>query len=148
MVTTIAILVTSVGLFLYWFRYTCLLILMAQTAQDHAEQVAAANQLRFLHLQRQLDAAMPADMDRICQALQRDFEVVAYLFRHASEFAGGGTLETLMLRADYGVMHGCYRLAKVFAPTRARGPLHEMCDIVNYFANALGERAVAASVQA
>ena len=41
--TTILIIVGSMLLFGYWFRYTCLLILSAKTTRDYAGEVAAAN---------------------------------------------------------------------------------------------------------
>ena len=49
------ILVFSSILFVYWFRYTCLLILNTKTAQDFARQVAATNQLSFPDVQRHID---------------------------------------------------------------------------------------------
>ena len=51
LVTTVIITASSVLLFGYWFRYTCLLILSAKTTRDFAGQVAAANQLGFLEVQ-------------------------------------------------------------------------------------------------
>ena len=41
--TTILIIVGSMLLFGYWFRYTCLLILSAKTTRDYAGEVAAAS---------------------------------------------------------------------------------------------------------
>ena len=53
-VTTVFITVSSVLLFGYWFRYTCLLILSAKTTRDFAGEVVMANQLGFLEVQAQL----------------------------------------------------------------------------------------------
>ena len=57
LISTVIITASSVLLFGYWFRYTCLLILSAKTARDFAGQVAAANQLGFLDVQNQLRGA-------------------------------------------------------------------------------------------
>jgi hypothetical protein len=142
MITTLAILVSSAGLFLYWFRSTCLLILRAQTKRDYAEQTAAANDLQFVHFRRQVEAGIPADMDRIRAALQQDYEIVTFLVKHASEFnASGDALEALMLELDYRIMGVVYSVAKVVSPNRARAALGEICAIVHYFANTVGERA-------
>ncbi len=54
LIVTLVITVSSVLLFGYWFRYTCLLILSAKTTRDYAADIAAANQLSFLQVQAQL----------------------------------------------------------------------------------------------
>ena len=111
-------------------------------------QVATANELSFLRVQRQLETGVPADMDRVSDLLARDYDMLSYLFKHAAELcAAGPSLETFMLRLDYRAMRCSYRIAKLISPARARGTLQEMCDIVNYLANSVGERAACAFVQ-
>jgi hypothetical protein len=147
MITSIAILVVSVGLFLYWFRYTCLLILSAKTTRDYAGDVAFANRLNFLEVQSQLAAQTRiltggAELDGLQARLQRDYEVVSYLARHAAEFqVGGHSLEDTMLRIDYKVMNTWFSVARSFSNSKATQALEEMCQIVGYFANSMGERA-------
>ena len=67
LVTTVIITVSSVLLFGYWFRYTCLLILSAKTTRDFAGQVAAANQLGFLEVQAQLRAKLSDNLDSLAR---------------------------------------------------------------------------------
>ena len=47
-IATILITASSVLLFGYWFRYTCLLVLNTKTVRDYASEVAAVHQLGFL----------------------------------------------------------------------------------------------------
>ena len=47
LVTTVIITVSSVLLFGYWFRYTCLLILSAKTTRDFAGEVATGESARL-----------------------------------------------------------------------------------------------------
>ena len=54
MLVSILIIVVSLALFLYWFRYTCVLILSAKTSRDYAAEIASANQLRFLETRTHL----------------------------------------------------------------------------------------------
>jgi hypothetical protein len=62
--------------------------------------------------------------------------MVAYLMRHAGELqVGGDSLESFMLRADYRVMKLWFRMSQ------SRAALQEMCRIVAYFANSMGEHA-------
>ena len=67
----------------YWFRYTCLLILSAETTRDYAADVATANQLSFLQVQTELRES-PADLDRLQASLDRDLAVVTSLIQNAS----------------------------------------------------------------
>ena len=55
LIATVTITVSSVVLFAYWFRYTCLLILSAKTARDYASDVAYSNKLGFPEVQAQLN---------------------------------------------------------------------------------------------
>jgi len=147
MITSIVILVVSVGLFLYWFRYTCLLILSAKTTKDYAGDVAAANQLNFVAVQSELAAAAEnvgasLELEQLTAALHRDYQVINYLVRHASDFrVAGYSLEDGMLRIDYQVMRCWYRVAGSISASTARNAVEEMAQIVGYFANSMGERA-------
>src|SRR3954462_2652271 len=83
LIATITITVSSVLLFGYWFRYTCLLILSTKTVRDYASDVAAANQLAFVEIQSQLRGASP-ELDRLRQLLDRDYAVLTSLLKHTS----------------------------------------------------------------
>ena len=54
MAISIIIIVLSTALFVYWFRYTCVLILRTRDARDYAQHVAEVNHLTFLTAQQQL----------------------------------------------------------------------------------------------
>jgi hypothetical protein len=143
LVATAIITVSSTLLFGYWFRYTCLLILSAKTTRDYAAEVATANQLSFLQVQRQLRETAIADLDGLQAALNRDYALLTYLIQH------GGTSETSMedrmLRIDYQVMSAWCRFSRSFSPAAARQALDEMSQVVAHFANAMGERATCAA---
>src|ERR1035438_8003276 len=82
LLATTLVTMSSVALFGYWFRYTCLLILSTKTAQDYAAQVATANQLGFLEVRAQLQAAS-TNLDGLCASLDRDYSVLSGLLKHA-----------------------------------------------------------------
>jgi hypothetical protein len=141
-ITSIVILAVSLGLFLYWFRYTCLLILSAKTSRDYAREVAESNGLGFVNVQKQLPSLMGSkNLDPLQVSLQRDYEVVSGLMRHASDLkVSGFPLEDVMLRVDFFVMRSWYAAARSLAPKQAAVAVGEMCQIVSYFANTMGER--------
>ncbi|MCC7499877.1 MAG: hypothetical protein IT160_20015 [Bryobacterales bacterium] len=141
MVASIFIIIFSVALFVYWFRYTCLLILSARTAQDYARRVAEANQLGFLELQPVLAGSADVSLDGIHSALSRDYRVITYLLSHAGNFQDEGSgMERLMLRIDFRVMSVLYRVVPETSPVYARRVLSEMAEIISHFANSMGER--------
>lgn len=142
MIASFLIIGFSVLLFLYWFRYTCLLILRAKTTRDYAEQVATANQLRFREVQSELSLPAADHFDALRESLDRDYRVLSCLLQHAAEFeVRGYRLEQGMLKADYLLMKVWYALTRRIARSQARLALEEMTFIVGHFANTFGERA-------
>ena len=141
LVATATITLSSAGLFVYWFRYTCLLILSTKAARDYTVAVALANQLQVLEVQAALPEASSADLQRLHQLLERDYKVLSHLFRSGS--SGERDLEERMLGLYYRVMAATYGASRGFSESFARKALEEMSLVVAHFANALGERAVA-----
>src|SRR6266446_6763421 len=105
LVATVTITVSSALLFVYWFRYTCLLILNTKAARDYTAEFAMENELQVLEVQAALPADSNADLDRLHQLLDRDYKVLSYLFRNA---AGERDLEERMLGLYYRVMAASY----------------------------------------
>lgn len=148
MFASIIIISFSFLLFLYWFRYTCLLILSAKTTRDYAGQVAAANQMEFPTIQASLRVETTGEsLDALSRSLERDYVLVTSLLRHASQFQVGAlTVEQRMLMIDYQVMKMWFSLSCRFPKLgNAKNALEEMSGIVAHFANEMGERAAAAS---
>ena len=141
LVATITITVSSVLLFGYWFRYTCLLILSAKTTRDFAGEVASANQLGFLEVQSQL-RANAVDLGPLCDALDRDYLVLARLMQQ-----GGlaSSVEKRMLAINYKLTRAWYRVSSQVSAAAARKALDEMSMMVAHFANVMGEQAAGAT---
>ncbi|MBL8178497.1 MAG: hypothetical protein JNK48_27735 [Bryobacterales bacterium] len=151
MFVSIVIIALSMLLFLYWFRYTCLLILSTKTAKDYTTKVASANQLEFPGIVSRLKTVAEgdavADMGALQQSLERDYRLLTGLLQHAAQFQMGGlTLEQRMLMIDYQVMKLVFGAShRMVQPEHARKALAEMADIVAHFANAMGERSAVAA---
>jgi Skp family chaperone for outer membrane proteins len=145
LVATVVITVSSVLLFGYWFRYTCLLILSAKTTRDFAGEVATANQLGFLQVQSQLRESS-ADLDRLRDALDRDYAVLMRLLKQAGDSSSeGSSIEKRMLEINYRLVGAWYRLSRQFSAAAARRALEEMSLVVEHFANLMGEQAASPS---
>jgi hypothetical protein len=141
LVATITITVSSVLLFGYWFRYTCLLILSAKTTRDFAGEVAAANQLGFLEVQSQL-RANAVDLGPLCDALDRDYLVLARLMQQGD---ASSSVEKRMLAINYELTRAWYRVSRHVSAAAARKALDEMSMMVAHFANVMGEQAAGAA---
>jgi len=141
LVATITITVSSVLLFGYWFRYTCLLILSAKTTRDFAGEVAAANQLGFLEVQSQL-RANAVDLGPLCDALDRDYLVLARLMQQGDV---SSSVEKRMLAINYKLTRAWYRVSRHVSAAAARKALDEMSMMVAHFASVMGEQAAGAA---
>ncbi|MBZ5672868.1 MAG: hypothetical protein LAP61_01345 [Acidobacteriia bacterium] len=142
LIVTLVITVSSVLMLGYWFRYSCLLILSAETTRDYAADIATANQLSFLQVQAELREQQPADLNRLQASLDRDLAVVTYLIQNASGQGEWG-IEARMLKLNYRLMSTWCSVSQRFSPEAGRRALDEMSMIVSHFANSLGEQASA-----
>ena len=143
-IATVVITASSVVLFAYWFRYTCLLILSAKTARDFAAGVASQNNLAFPVVQAQLQQASTPDLDRLRASLDNDYRVVRDLLKCARNM-DEQSLETQMLAVNYKVMRAWYSVSRHFSGRAAAHALSEMSMVVSHFANLMGEQAASAA---
>jgi hypothetical protein len=137
LITTIAITAGSVALFLYWFRYTCMLILTAQSAHDYAGSLAETKGLEFPNVQAQLRTNANRDLDNLYRALDRDYAVIRPLL----ETSGTDAVQARMLGLYYQTLRACYTATRAFSPSATRRALDEMATVIAHFANVAGEAA-------
>jgi hypothetical protein len=133
MIASVLIITFSLVLFVYWFRYSCLLLLRRST-----EQPVAADRFNYSAVQQGLKDGQ--ELDPLRQSLDRDYRVLTYLLEHAA----GLELERLecrLLVLDYRVMQAWYRLTKSAAPHQARRALAEMADVLNALVGQIGSQA-------
>ena len=145
MVASSLILAISAVLLVYWFRYTCLLLLAQGEEREPANRVAEANRLSFPAVQHELDrGGAELALDTLHSALDRDYRILCYLLAHSAA-THGTSVERRVLLIDYRLMHMWYRLVRNASATRARKALREMSEIVTALA---GEMAVRAEAEA
>ena len=133
------IIIASSALFLYWFRYSCLLLLAEKRSAGYALRVASNIQLSFPQVQAALEA-LPhsAALDRLHARLDQDYHLLTDLLRHP----GGESIEHRILRIDYHIMRIWYQLTRSSRlMLQARKALEEMSWILGYFAAEIGESA-------
>ena len=144
MLASIIIIAVSAALFVYWFRYSCVLILNTKTIQNYAAEVAQSKELNFLEVQRALAAGQPAQLDQLRGELQRDYSRISGLLsdsinRAPNENSDGYLLERAMLGMSFRWLNVQYQVASRFSERTARAALLEMSQIVEHHANAFGE---------
>lgn len=149
MLPTLLIAAFTFVLFVYWLRYNCVLILKRQFPRDHVSEVAAANNLRLSEIRQALEnRPRVSELPNLYRQLTRDHRVVTALVRYTAIFQGGSyTLEQRLLALDFRFMQVVFLAAHVVAPKQARRALAEAVRVLGYFANVIGERAVAASAR-
>jgi hypothetical protein len=132
MVETILILAFSLALFVYWFRYTVLLLLSEEQVEDHGTVIGQLSVLETSQALRQMPGNVP--LDRLQIALDNDYRLLRYLLDHAAGM-GLRPVEHYLLILDYRIMRVWYRLA----PNRRA--LSEMASVLSYIAYRMGQRA-------
>jgi hypothetical protein len=139
MIETILIFAFCLALFIYWFRYTVILLLSEEQVEQHA---AVASHLKLSETREELVAAQgDVALDRLHRALQTDYRMLRYLLDHAAGL-GLRPLERYLLIFDFRIMGAWYRLSKRASAPQARRALQEMAGVLSYIAYKMGERSL------
>jgi hypothetical protein len=136
MVETILILGFSLALFVYWFRYTVLLLLSEEQVEGHTTVIGHLSVLETREALRQAHGELP--LDRLHRALDKDYRMLRYLLDHAAGM-GLRPLEHYLLILDYRIMQVWFRLM----PNKRA--LEEMAGVLSYIAYKMGERSASFS---
>jgi len=147
MIISAILVIVSTGLLLWWFRYSCRLILSAPSARDYTKEVAQANELRFLEVQQDLvKVSEPRQLDSLEEKLQRDYTLLNYLLQHGPAFlARNDRLEHRLLALHFHLMRAWYAVNCKLSLSTSRHALEEMTQVIGYFANKMGERCALAA---
>jgi hypothetical protein len=137
MVVSILIAAFSIVLVIYWFRYSCILMLRNSSLETEAGgtvdyQFSCGQVKELLRGETHLDG--------LERALERDYRLVTYLIDHAAGL-DLNSLEDRLLMLDCRVMRLYYRATKSAAPERARAALREMAEVLGILARRLDQRA-------
>ena len=138
MIASFLIIGFSLLLLVYWFRYSCILLLRSQV--ERTASASAVPDTRFCFAEVQARLRTTEVLDPLHLSLQRDYKILIYLLQHGA----GLSLESFedrLLVLDYKVMQWWYRLTKVAAPRQARRALYEMASILNVLAQKMSEQA-------
>ncbi|MFN7997612.1 MAG: hypothetical protein U0Q18_28600 [Bryobacteraceae bacterium] len=138
MIESILIIVFSLVLFAYWFRYTVLLLL---NADREAEVSGVMNQLRLAETREILSKAeADISLDPLIPALERDYRLLRYLMDHAAGLEMR-PVEEFVMAADFRLLRVWYSITRRISSSHARRALQEMAGILSYMANRMDERA-------
>ena len=77
MIASLVVIVFSAALLIYWFRYTCILLLRNGTEEVRATTAAIRSNFNFGEVQVRLETA--SELDPLHASLQRDYQVLTYL---------------------------------------------------------------------
>jgi len=142
MVETILILIFSFALFLYWFRYTVLLLLSEEQTESGGALIGQLSLLETREALRQ--PAADVRLDRLQKALDKDYRMLRYLLDHAAGM-GLRPLEHHLLILDYRIMNAWYRIIRFTSARQAWRALDEMAGVLSCIAHKMGQQATGAA---
>jgi len=138
MAASVVVIVFSSALLLYWFRYTC--ILLVRNGAEEVREASAAVQTSFSFGEVQKGLLNNSELDPLHRSLQRDYHVLTYLVSHASGLALA-SWEDRLLVWDYKLLQIWYAVTRTAAPEQARAALGEMAAVLGILAGRIGQRA-------
>jgi hypothetical protein len=137
-ILTIAI---SVLLLIYWFAYSCRLILESDASREYAGALASTMRLSFVHVEDHLKAgSQPESLDKLHVSLQRDYCILTSLL-HDNKGSDFDSIQKWTLMVYYRAMQVWFILTRRPAVPQARLALAEMSKVLSFFANSLGQHA-------
>jgi hypothetical protein len=136
MVTGVFIIAISVILFVYWLRYSCVMLL--RSAQERAEMSTLADE-RFNVSSVLEGLKTEGDLCSLERALERDYLVVTYLIEHAADLELA-SIENKLLVLDYKLMRLWSHLTRTVAPQQSRKALSEMASVLSVLVGQMGEQ--------
>jgi hypothetical protein len=136
MFASVLIIIFSTALLLYWFRYSCAMLL--QNGQSETLHTIDLATFRFGEIQNRLST--DTELEPLHALLRRDYQVLSYLAKNASGLNLDGMEERLLVW-DYKMMAFWYSLTQTAAPEQARQALREMASVLTLLAGRMGERA-------
>jgi hypothetical protein len=135
MITSLLIIAISAVLFVYWLRYSCLMLL--RSAQEGTVEGAVLEEpFNVSSVKERLKT--DTDLGALAQSLDRDYRLVTYLIEHAAglELA---SIENRLLVMDYRLMRVWSRVTRTLAPTHSRNALSEMAAVLSVLVAQMGE---------
>ena len=142
MVETILIIAFALVLFVYWFRYTVLLLLSEDQVEGYPGVISPLSLLETRETLRRAQGEFP--LDPLHRALEKDYRMLCYLLDHAAGL-DLRPLEHFLLRVDYRLLCIWYHVTRVASAAQARRALEERVGILSYMAYKMGKRAASLS---
>ena len=136
MITSVLIIAISAILFVYWLRYSCVLLL--RSARERAEECQVADD-RFSVSCVQERLKTEDDLGALERALERDYQVVTSLIEHAADLELA-SIENRLLVLDYKLMRLWSHVTRGLAPQRSREALCEMAAVLSVLVAQMGEQ--------
>jgi hypothetical protein len=135
MIAGILIITFSVVLFVYWFRYSCLLLL-----RSISESSAAMVEDERFNVARVIEGLKSnGELDPLERALERDYHVLSYLISHTADLELA-SIENRILLLDYKLMRLWSHLTRTAAPKQSRRALSEMASVLGVLVRKMGDQ--------
>lgn len=138
MLTSLLIIGFSLILFVYWFRYSCILLLRNFSEQSVLTGALPDSRFGLAEIRERLKSGL--ELDPLHRSLDRDYRMISYLLRHAPDL-GLQSFEDRLLVLDYRVMQCYYRFTRTLSPLHARRALAEMATVLEILAQKIGAQA-------
>jgi hypothetical protein len=133
---SILIIVFSLVLLVYWFRYAVRRLLSENQAE---EPKAAISQLSLMETRETWRRWGELPLDRLHQALEKEYRLLGYLLNHAAGLRLR-PIEVYLLTLDYRLMRLWFLLTRDASTAQAHRALDEMARILSYIAYQMSKR--------
>lgn len=142
-VVSVLILIVSGILLFFWLQLASRSIRAQGFERNFGADVAQANQLQYLEIQRALsgEPEVIADYKEVLATLEWDYKALTYLLRNAATLHVGrySSAERLLI-LDFQLLRLGVRVKRLLGIGDWQSSLRGMVSILDYFGNVVGQR--------
>lgn len=146
MTVSLAVLVVSVALFLFYAQTICQKALHREFSRPYFQAVLDAVRLEFPRLREESAAARALDFSEVRLALRGDFVMLAFLLKRADPARRPLPREEKMLLLYFRLLLICLPILHAFG-IREKQAVAKLACILQHFANVVGERVSVPAIQ-
>lgn len=134
------VLLTSVGIFLFYLQAACQKVLRREFENDYFESVVDANRLEFPSVRNIAERAeVTGDFGGMKTALKCDYMALTFLLKHASNASLRFTTEDRLLMIYFHLNFLSLKLCHLLG-LRENPAILKLTAILQYFSNVIGQR--------
>lgn len=138
MIASVAVVLASLTLLVYWLRYVSLLIVQSRSSAEHSQALTARIRLNYCEVRKLLQEAPHVKYSQLERMLDEDYRLLTALL----SARGPQAVEQRLLRLNYFLTRVIFQACRYACLNCARNCLRDMVDMLDFFAGCAAQESI------